>query len=544
MNTAMPLVLSAQQQAVIGWVRKKRGSLNLVARAGTGKTFTIVNGIIRTIVDEQPRATIAAMAFNKAAGDELGVKVEEAGISSRWTDEEGRRVPPRVNCGTVHSFGFAAFRKLAPNVKVDGKKVFGIIDGIVAAHPEGAEDHPLFHIGKAVAKAVSLAKQNAFGFLHQIDDMSAWYDMCENFDMDEDMGDGYEMRDLIDWSVKVYRESVRLDHEVIDFDDMVIAPLIHKAKIWPYDYVIMDEAQDTNPARRALAFAMLKPKWGRFVAVGDDRQAIYAFTGANSDSLDIIAREMNSETLKLTETRRCPKAVVEMAKVLVPDYRALDDAPDGIVRILDYAMPDKENKNVRLWYEGEELKAGDAILCRNTKPLIEEAYGLLKAGIGCMVEGRDIGAGLIALATRWTAIKTLPALTARLMDYLERETSKLMAKGKEEKVAALEDRVGCLKVIIEATQAKGGTHVDDVVRSINQLFGDTENAKDIKVVILCTIHRSKGREWNRVFHLGRVRFLPSSYARRPEALRQEENLEYVAFTRAKREYIDIKLLAA
>ena len=254
---------------------------------------------------------------------------------------------------------------------------------------------------------------------------------------------------------------------------------------------------------------------------------------------DIIAREMNSETLMLTETRRCPKAVVTMAKVLVPDYVALDDAPDGIVREIQYATPG-DNRNVKLWFEGEELKAGDAILCRNTKPLIEEAYALIKAGIGYMVEGRDIGAGLIALATRWARVKTLAALETKLGEYLDRETSKLMAKDKEEKVAAVEDRVGCLRVIIEAVRSKGGKDVDDVVRAINQLFGDTEG--DVKVVILCTIHRSKGREWKRVFHLGRVKYLPSTYARRPEQIRQEENLEYVAFTRAMHEYVDIRMV--
>lgn len=530
----MNVILSAQQSAVVPWVRKKRGSLNLVARAGTGKTYTIINGIIRTIYDEQPRAGVAVMAYNKKAGDELGMKLQQAGMTN-WK---------QVQAGTVHSFGFKFFRKLSPDVKVNGKKVFDIIDTIIAAHPAGAEDHPLSKIGNVVAKCVSLAKQSAFGFLRQTADLGAWFEMCEAFGLDEDLADGYEIKDLIEWSIQVYRASIKLDFEVIDFDDMVIAPLIHKAPIWAYDYVIMDEAQDTNAARRALAFAMLKPKWGRFVAVGDDRQAIYAFTGANSDSLEIIRREQNSEILKLTETRRCPKAVVELAKQLVPDYVALEDAPAGVVRTLDYVKVQVRGGEQchDAWYEGEQIGKGDAILCRNTKPLIEEAYSLLKAGIGCVVEGRDIGAGLIALATRWTRIKTLPSLTERLKDYLERETAKLMAKGKEDKVASVEDRVGCLLVIIDAVRAKGGTNVDDVVSAINSLFGDTTDG-DVKTVVLCTIHRSKGREWKRVFHLGRAKYLPSMFARKPEQLLQEANLEYVAYTRAMAEYVDIKLVA-
>ncbi len=41
--------------------------------------------------------------------------------------------------------------------------------------------------------------------------------------------------------------------EMIDFDDMILAPLYFKAKFWPKDWILVDESQDTNPARRVLA---------------------------------------------------------------------------------------------------------------------------------------------------------------------------------------------------------------------------------------------------------------------------------------------------
>ena len=67
------------------------------------------------------------------------------------------------------------------------------------------------------------------------------------------------------------------------------------------------------------------------------------------------------------------------------------------------------------------------------------------------------------------------------------------------------------------------------------------------MVTLSTIHKAKGMEWSRVYFLDSWR-LPSKFARiaaedgNPEALRQENNLSYVAITRAKHEliYIDMK----
>ena len=53
---------------------------------------------------------------------------------------------------------------------------------------------------------------------------------------------------------------------------------------------------------------------------------------------------------------------------------------------------------------------------------------------------------------------------------------------------------------------------------------------------------SKGREWERVFLIGRNAYMPSYYAEKSgnkEAMQQERNLMYVAVTRAKKELIDV-----
>ena len=178
------------------------------------------------------------------------------------------------------------------------------------------------------------------------------------------------------------------------------------------------------------------------------------------------------------------------------------------------------------------------ILCRNTAPLISTAFNMIRDGIGCRVEGREIGQGLIVLARKWK-IKSLNVLVGRLESYKEREVAKWTARGKEERAAATEDKVDTLLVLIERLQSDGKTQIDDLVEFIESLFGNTKPGDKPDVLILSTIHKAKGREWDRVFLLGRNAYMPSKWARKDWQKEQEANLCYVAVTRAKKELVEI-----
>ena len=73
---------------------------------------------------------------------------------------------------------------------------------------------------------------------------------------------------------------------------MIYMPIKENLGFEQFDWVFIDEAQDTNNVRRELACRLLK-KDGRLVAVGDTYQAIYGFTGADSDSIEQIREEFN-----------------------------------------------------------------------------------------------------------------------------------------------------------------------------------------------------------------------------------------------------------
>jgi DNA helicase-2/ATP-dependent DNA helicase PcrA len=218
-------------------------------------------------------------------------------------------------------------------------------------------------------------------------------------------------------------------------------------------------------------------------------------------------------------TFRCAKAVVEQAKELVPDYEAAPQNIEGEVVSINEAE-----------FDYSVLQAGDAVICRNTKPLVTTAFSLIRSGIPCHVEGREIGAGLIALACRWKSIKSLAKLSERLQTYLERETEKLRKQEREVAIGILEDKVQTLQALIGFVGID--KDISDLKARIEEMFADTPEGFPPNRVTLLTAHRSKGLEYDNVYLLGVNKYMPSPFAKKPWQRQQEDNLIYVAITRA------------
>lgn len=512
--------LSTQQANFCEWVETGNGSALLRARAGTGKTYTLIEALKR--IHGQ---SVALCAYNNKIAKEIDEKVSKAGL--------------RASVGTFHKFGFAAWRQTAPSVKLEGtgKGSAGYYKFDRIADDLGIPDN----LRGFVKQAVSLAKQRAFGVVCAFNDPEQWRSLVDHFDLEDALFKTSQEREacpeevreqlVIDglrFACKALKQGCVIAHEVIDFDDMIYMPLIGNVRIRTYDWVLVDEAQDTNPARRELAKRMLR-NGGRAIFVGDDRQAIYGFTGADNDSLEIIKTEFGCAEFPLTVTFRCPKAVVAVARELVPDYEAHPDAPEGSYEVISQQAFDAANFTV----------AEDAILCRNTKPLVEIAFSLIRRGIACHVEGKEIGKGLIRLVNRYNSVANLSVLQERLEQYRDREVTKLTKAGKEVQAEGVADRVDTVVAII-ASLPQGSTS-NDLRAKIDAMFADTPLGKRPDSVTLMTIHRSKGLEFKRVFLYGRNKFQPSPFARQGWSLRQESNLEYVGLTRSRNVLVEVEV---
>jgi DNA helicase II / ATP-dependent DNA helicase PcrA len=486
MTYKLPTVWSPQQTEFIAAAATGRQSLVLRSVAGSGKTTTLLGAVAKM------RGPTAILAYNKKIAEEIKAKLIDLGID--WKT---------ASAGTVHSFGFNMLRKLLGNVTVDEKKVWNIVQ-------EMEEDSPFAAV---VCQIVSLAKQRVVNTRKDL------FDIIDHFDLLEDEQVEHAEK-IVTFALQVLAASNK-DTRVIDFDDMVYMPLIMPVRPFRFSTVIVDEAQDTNPARRQLVALLLAPG-GRVIAVGDQHQAIYGFTGADNDSLDLIGQQFKARNLNLTVTYRCPKAVVNFSRQWVSHIEAHQSAPEGSVsflgRIDDTFMP---------------VQSG-AILCRNTKPLVALAFNFIRRRIPCKIEGRDIGKGLVKLAMKWKSAKTIAAYETKLDRWFDRETIRLAAK--EAKMAFVADQYETMKAIMGYCLEEKKTHMADVIAWIEELFGDNVTG----VVVLSTIHKSKGREWNTVYWLNRAQTCPSRYATMPWMREQERNLCYVAATRAMGELIEIE----
>lgn len=467
---------SEYQLALFGDAATGKGNRIVRAVAGSGKTTTGVEMVKRM------RGSHIYLAFNKAIATELAARA--------------------VNGRTFHSVCYSVVTK-AKNVRtVDADKLRRIVDAKLSG-----DDAAMY--GQFIQRLVGLARNAGIGCLVP-DTEQAWVDLCDHHELEPDsefadIGKGIEMaQQLLQWS----NES-----NMVDFDDLLYFAVKDGLVLPKFDNVFVDEAQDTNAIQRALIRKMMKPT-SRFFAVGDEAQAIYGFRGADSDSMELIKQEFDCTEMPLTVTYRCPKAVVEHARQWVSHIEAAPNAEEGEVVDLVYD------------WNAHTFQANDMIVCRTTAPVITLAYKLLKARVPCRVMGREIGQGLKSLIKKMNA-RSLDQLETKLDTWAERESEKARAKKQDGKVEAIQDKADAIKCLIEGLEENRRT-ITDLFAVIDKLFGDATN-----VVTLCTIHKSKGLEADRVFWLNSS-MCPAPWARQPWQVQQEQNLCYVATTRAKK----------
>jgi superfamily I DNA/RNA helicase len=506
--------LTPQQTAFIDAVTRQERNVALIARAGSGKTSTILAAVDALRASSSTLA-ITVCAYNKAIEVEISAKLKRNGHTD-WKV---------TGAQTAHAMGWGLVRFAFRNPKIEKNKVRDLADAILDGAPAGVV-YPaglaatLRQYGAQVVELVSKAKQSGVGFFDDapIGSVSVWAEIADHYDIN-----GLDETDALDAVIKAAQHLYKLSLEqtdVVDFDDMVLWPLVKNLRVkFTKDIIFVDEAQDISRARQALIRKFLSPG-GQLHIIGDDRQAIYGFSGADADALPNMIEALDSAILPLTVTFRCPKAVVRLAQQIVPDLECPDDAAEGEVSRVNIG----ELQRIA-------FVPGQAILCRNTAPLVQAAYGLIRRGIAAKVEGRDIGIGLTKLARRWK-VTLIQALLPRLEDYRITEMQKAVAKGSDQKAEQIADKVDTLLEICSAVQKAGQQRVEDVVAFIENLFGDDVDPK--ACVTLATYHRAKGREWGDVFLIEHHQRCPSKAARQDWQRLQESNLAYVAFTRAMR----------
>lgn len=475
----MVIDFNPDQKLIFEHIRTSDDNLLINARAGAGKTTTIVEAL--NLIPEDQK--VLFLAFNKHIANELK-----------------ERVPKGVYVCTFHSLGWRAIKKMFKEAELDNFKADKVIQHLARKWTlqEHIEDEDSYFAG--IRKMVNLARlTNRLSKLQILD-------LAKKHDLEFDTVDASRVLKVLDRMMK--------DHATFDFTDMVFLPATdHRVFLLKYDCVFVDEAQDLSKVQQMMLRRSIKPG-GRFVAVGDENQNIMGFAGTDEYSFNNLAKSRNTVTLPLSCSYRCSKSVVKAAQKLVPDIEHTSWAVDGVVRdgsILDEARP------------------GDFVLCRTVKPLVVLFFELLTAQKQVSLKSEEVGTMLRKMVEPMRH-ESIGQLSLHLQKSLDAYRQRLLKKGlvnidEHHGYTQYKDYVGILEILISNCRS-----CPEVLEFVDMIFKDTGHG-----IMLSTIHKTKGLEADRVF-ICRPDLIPMKSAQ--AWIRQQElNLEYVAITRAKHSLI-------
>lgn len=490
---------SGYQETIFEFVRSGVGNAIVEAVAGSGKTSTIVECTQRI-----PRGkTCIMLAFNKTIAEEL----KNRGVNAR----------------TFHSLTYSPVMNSRKTNNVETNKLRMLAKQIF-------DSDEAFIYGAFISKLVGLARNAGIGCLIP-DKEEAWWDLIDHHDLElenerANMATAVEMsRLLLDASNT---------SNFVDFDDMLYLAVKDGILLPKFDFIFVDEAQDTNAIQRAIIRKICRED-SRVIFVGDPAQAIYGFRGADSDSMAVLAKEFNCTNLPLTISYRCATSIIKEAHRYVKHIEAAPNAPAGDVykvkslkkvvantAALCAGTSDEATPNAP---EDRAFTPRDLVVCRTTKPLIALAFQAMRQRVPVKIMGREIGQGLKTIIGKMRA-NDIDDLVVKLEAWASREIDKAIAKQLDAKVDQLQDKLDAILCLVEGLPEDHRT-IPDLLECLESLFNNNTQA-----LTLSTIHKAKGMEADRVWWLNSS-LCPSKWAKKDWQQQQEINLCYVAITRAK-----------
>lgn len=479
---------SKDQKQIFNSVLNGNQNIAIRATAGAGKSTTLVE--ISKLLSVNSNSIF--IAFNKSIVEELK-----------------ERLPKKFEVSTLHALGLdILYRNFGKNIKLNQAKIYKMAQKMILKKKEITEN-------KERNSRIFYA-QKGYDFLRStvvdIEDQDAVEDMLERFGITSDYG--YEDLIELDLIAKKYNQGrKKTDVFEVDFADMIyLAATLPKLKYPKYDNVLVDESQDLNLCQHRL-ISKIRSRKSRLVSVGDAFQQIYLFAGGDSQSFKRFEDADNTISLPLSVTYRCPINVVEEAKKYSPEITAAPDAEYGFVG------------------EGflDNVEEGDCVLCRNNSPLFEAYLQFLYEGKKAYIVGKDIAERFHNLIKPYKN-SHVGALVQGLQDQLNMISDALSHKGvrnpaQHPKYQAFLDIARSLSVVAESCP-----NIGSLTKRIDEIFSPKKDA-----VVLSSIHKAKGLEYDRVFLL-RPELLPSKFAKTKEEVSQENNLMFVAITRAKKQF--------
>lgn len=297
------------------------GAVLVLAGAGSGKTRVLAFRIAYLIENKLvPADNILAVTFTNKAAKEMQNRVVQLLSGKEFQGNAGQ---PTV--GTFHSLGVRILRK---NISILGyNSAFTIFD---------SDDQ--LTVLKEICKELGIAERFSASFFRAlISKAKNNLQTPGEFNTPLDKG----LLELVRGVYAKYQDFL-FRQNAVDFDDLLFLPI----RIWQsrpeilefyrqkFQYILVDEYQDTNQAQY-IFLKLLVEKKGNLFVVGDDAQSIYGFRGSNIANILNFEKDFpRAQVVKLEQNYRSTKYILKAAQ--------------SVINL------NSEQKKKELWTENEE----------------------------------------------------------------------------------------------------------------------------------------------------------------------------------------------
>ena len=299
--------LNEAQRAAVEYID---GPSLVIAGAGSGKTRVLTYKIAYLLSQGMKPWSIMALTFTNKAAREMKERIGKL---------VGNDLAQHLYMGTFHSIFSRILRAEAEHIGFNNN--FTIYDEsdsrslIKAIVKEMGLDDKKYKPAAVHAK-ISMAKNNLMSAAAYESD-AAIFEQNKRAQMPEvgkifvayvqrcKQANAMDFDDLLVLTYQLFREHEDIRHK-------------YAAR---FDYVLVDEYQDTNHVQMSIVMQLCQEKQ-RVCAVGDDSQSIYSFRGANIDNILNYQRQFQGTRLfKLEQNYRSTQTIVEAANSLIKHNR-------------------------------------------------------------------------------------------------------------------------------------------------------------------------------------------------------------------------------
>ncbi|WP_017471508.1 UvrD-helicase domain-containing protein [Amphibacillus jilinensis] len=496
------MVPTEEQQKIIDY----NSNTVVIAQPGSGKTFTLVNKITNILAESPIYKGVIAISFTGKASRELEKRCMNGGIDKKGTF-----------FGTMDKFYISEIiLPFGRHLFSKPKKELEIID----------KDHPLFK------------KYIEYG---GADDLKSWFNK--------------NMKTL-KW---LYSEGYVILESVSELAmEVLLNSMACKRYLSArYSHIVIDEYQDSGRDQHKL-FIELNNLGLIGIAVGDINQSIFGFADKSSEYLIELAQNKRFKPFHITKNHRCHQSIINYSmKLISREFNDIIQTNESrmyrkkiigneidIARWLDNAIP----KTISMFDVDDFNKVGILVRGNRTGSLINEELTLNHKFFSGTPFDND--------SSLWgnlfdNVLNFIFNKRSTKYEFIEQYLNIELQFGKAKRLIKL------LRDVEDLNDYKEPLHLIDKFIEISSLiYPNAVNTNSVNIlqkiladndllekfkpantnqVQIMTLHKSKGLEFDIVFHLDLYKYImPSSYNGEYSSPIQDLNLHYVGITRAKK----------